>query len=128
MPFCPDFPYNPKYAQQEFTGFPGVFTVCVQRIMMIMKRSSMTKTEFDLKTIIYSAYGIHHRLRSICGNTNQLTRYPSESHRQNMASFLLPLRARLNSLRPSDTYICVGELTTFGSDNGSAPSRRQAVI
>ena len=26
------------------------------------------------------------------------------------------------------THICVGKLTTFGSDNGLAPDRRQAII
>ena len=33
-----------------------------------------------------------------------------------------------NSLRPSDTYICVSELTIIGSDNGLSPDRRQAII
>ena len=35
---------------------------------------------------------------------------------------------RLNSLRPSDPYICVGNLTTIVSDNGLSPGRRQAII
>ena len=33
-----------------------------------------------------------------------------------------------NSLRPSDAYICVGNLTTIGSENGLSPGRRQAII
>ena len=33
-----------------------------------------------------------------------------------------------NSFRPSDAYICVSKLTIIGSDNGLAPSRRQAII
>ena len=33
-----------------------------------------------------------------------------------------------NSLRPSDAYICVGNLTIIGSDNGLSPGRRQAII
>ena len=35
---------------------------------------------------------------------------------------------RFNSLRPSDAYICVGNLTIVGSDNGLSPGRRQAII
>ena len=35
---------------------------------------------------------------------------------------------RVNSLRPSDAYICVGKLTIIGSDNGLSPERRQAII
>ena len=34
----------------------------------------------------------------------------------------------LNSLRPSDAYICVSKLTSVGSDNGLSPGRRQAII
>ena len=34
----------------------------------------------------------------------------------------------LNSLRPSDAYICVNNLTTIGSVNGLSPGRRQAII
>ena len=34
----------------------------------------------------------------------------------------------LNSLRPSDAYICVGKLSIIGSDNGLLPGRRQAII
>ena len=34
----------------------------------------------------------------------------------------------LNSLRPSDTYKCVGNLTIIGSDNGLSPGRPQAII
>ena len=34
----------------------------------------------------------------------------------------------VNSLRPSDAYICVGNLTIIGSDNGLSPGRRQAII
>ena len=37
-------------------------------------------------------------------------------------------RNRFNSLRPSDAYICVGNLTIVGSDNGLSPGRRQAII
>ena len=33
-----------------------------------------------------------------------------------------------NSLRPNDAYICVGNLTIIGSDNGLSPGRRQAFI
>ena len=33
-----------------------------------------------------------------------------------------------NSLRPSDAYIWVNELTIIGSDNGLSPGRRQAII
>ena len=35
---------------------------------------------------------------------------------------------RVNSLRPSDVYICIGNLTIIGSDNGLSPGRRQAII
>ena len=34
----------------------------------------------------------------------------------------------VNSLGPSDTYICVGRLTITGSDNGLSPGQRQAII
>ena len=34
----------------------------------------------------------------------------------------------VNSLRPSDAYICVSNLTIIGSDNGLSPGRRQAII
>ena len=34
----------------------------------------------------------------------------------------------LNSLRPSDAYICVSKLNSIGSDNGLSPGRRQAII
>ena len=34
----------------------------------------------------------------------------------------------INSLRPSDAYICVGKLTIIGSDNGLSPERRQAIM
>ena len=34
----------------------------------------------------------------------------------------------VNSLRPSDGYICVSKLTITGSDNGLSPNRRQAII
>ena len=33
-----------------------------------------------------------------------------------------------NSLRPTDAYICVGNLTIIASDNGLSPGRRQAII
>ena len=33
----------------------------------------------------------------------------------------------VNSLRPSDAYICVGKLTLTGSDNGLSPGRCQAI-
>ena len=36
--------------------------------------------------------------------------------------------AIINSLRPSDAYICVGKLTIIGSDNGLSPDRHQAII
>ena len=35
---------------------------------------------------------------------------------------------QFNSLRPSDAYICVGNLTIIGSDNGLWPGWRQAII
>ena len=53
---------------------PHVINGCEQScIMMIMREreSSMLKTEFDLKDIIYPSYGTHHRLRSISGNKTQ---------------------------------------------------------
>ena len=34
----------------------------------------------------------------------------------------------INSLRPSDAYKCVGNLTIIGSDNGLSPGRHQAII
>ena len=34
----------------------------------------------------------------------------------------------INSLRPSDIYMCVGKLTIIGADNGLSPGRRQAII
>ena len=34
----------------------------------------------------------------------------------------------LNSLRPSDAYICVSKLAIIASDNGLSPGRRQAII
>ena len=34
----------------------------------------------------------------------------------------------LNSLRPSDAYICAGNLTIIDSDNSLSPRRRQAII
>ena len=34
----------------------------------------------------------------------------------------------LNSLRPSDPYMYVSELTIIGSDNGLSPGRRQTII
>ena len=34
----------------------------------------------------------------------------------------------LNSLWPSDAYICVSRLTIIGSDTGLSPGRRQAII
>ena len=34
----------------------------------------------------------------------------------------------VNSLRPSDAYICNGNLTIIVSDNGLSPGRRQAII
>ena len=37
-------------------------------------------------------------------------------------------RNTLNSLRPSDGYICVGKLSTIGSDNDLSPWRCQAII
>ena len=47
-----------------------------------------------------------------------------EEHKQNLKK--KPFR--FNSLRPSGAYICVSKRTTIGSDNGLAPSRRQAII
>ena len=40
----------------------------------------------------------------------------------------LPILLMVNSLRPSDAYICVSKLTIIGSDNGLSPDRRQAII
>ena len=34
----------------------------------------------------------------------------------------------LNSLRPSDSYICINKLTIIGYDNGLLLGRRQAII
>ena len=34
----------------------------------------------------------------------------------------------VNSLRQSDTNVCVSKLTNIGSDNGLLPGRRQAII
>ena len=34
----------------------------------------------------------------------------------------------LNSFRLSDAYICVGNLTIIGSNNGLLPGQRQAII
>ena len=34
----------------------------------------------------------------------------------------------LNSLRPSDAYMCQWSLTSIGSDNGLSPGRRQSII
>ena len=34
----------------------------------------------------------------------------------------------INSLRPSDAYICVHNLTIIGSDNGLSPGQRQVII
>ena len=34
----------------------------------------------------------------------------------------------INSLRPRETHICVGNLTIISSDNGLSPGRHQAII
>ena len=34
----------------------------------------------------------------------------------------------IDSLSPSDAYICVGNLIIIGSDNGLSPGRRQGII
>ena len=34
----------------------------------------------------------------------------------------------VNSLRLSDTYLCIGKLTIIGSDNGLLPGQHQAII
>ena len=34
----------------------------------------------------------------------------------------------INSLRPSDAYICVSDISNIVSDNGLSPGRRQAII
>ena len=44
-----------------------------------------------------------------------------------MAKFLSRLHC-VNSLRPSDAYICISDLNNIGSDNGLSPARRQAII
>ena len=36
--------------------------------MMIMEGSKMSKTEYDLKAIMYSAYDTSHKMRNISGN------------------------------------------------------------
>ena len=41
---------------------------------------------------------------------------------------LLLSRCCLDSLRPSDAYICVSKLSIIGSDNGLSPDRPQAII
>ena len=42
--------------------------------------------------------------------------------------FAIPIQLGLNSLRPSDAYICVSKLAIIGSDNGLSPGWRQAII
>ena len=46
----------------------------------------MSKTEYDLRAIMYPAYGTQHILYSIIENKTQLIRYLIEQHKQNMAS------------------------------------------
>ena len=41
--------------------------------------------------------------------------------------YVISIKA-INSLRPSDAYICVVNLTIIGSDNGLSPGRHQAII
>ena len=41
---------------------------------------------------------------------------------------LFSIILHINSLRPSDAYICVSNLTIIVSDNGLSPGRRQAII
>ena len=54
--------------------------------------------------------------------------FMSKYHLKNTNKILKKKTFRFNSLRPSGAYICVSERTTIGSDNGLAPSRRQAII
>ena len=41
--------------------------------------------------------------------------------------YAVPITISVNSLRPSDAYMCQ-QLTTIGLDNGLSPGRRQAII
>ena len=50
------------------------------------------------------------------------------SDKEILVLFLVFLKGRFNSLRPSDTYICVSKLTIIGSDNGLLTERHQAII
>ena len=50
----------------------------------------MPKTEYDLRAIMYTAFGTHHILCSISGNKNQLTRYPLVKDRQSKVSVQRP--------------------------------------
>ena len=43
-----------------------------------MRGRCMHKVEHDLKTIMYPAYGTHHKLRTIKGIKIHLTQNPSE--------------------------------------------------
>ena len=45
---------------------------------------------------------------------------------QHISGFVL--RSHINSLRPSDAYICISKLTIIGSDNSLSPGQHQAII
>ena len=56
-----------------------MFNTCEQSCMIkIVRGSSMPKAEHDLQAIMYPAYAIYHRLRTIWGNKIQLTQNQSE--------------------------------------------------
>ena len=44
------------------------------------------------------------------------------------STFLSAICTDINSLRPSNAYICVCNLTIINSDNGLSPGRRQTII
>ena len=45
-----------------------------------------------------------------------------------MPTFHIFIWLVINSLRPSDAFICVGNLIIIGSENSLSPGRRQAII
>ena len=61
-------------------------------IMMIMVDSKMSKTEYDLKAIMYPAYDKPHKLCNIRGNQNiQQPRLPPNNAGRPMRQFKCPL-------------------------------------
>ena len=47
---------------------------------------------------------------------------------QNANETTVKNKGKVNSLRPSDAYLCVSKLAISGPDNGLSPGRRQAII